>query len=153
MRKTKFYILFSIFKKFIKNSNNIPSISKTIQHTPTDRQKEGISISPIPDLRRVRRYKFHFLVDPRGLSHPGKAKFQDRNTASQIRYRYIQQGKNFIYGPQCEKLIFFCLFVGPWCLASQQSSDHNNLHVKYESNPIRTSWVITRTMKCLWTCQ
>ena len=29
----KFY-LFSIFKKFIKNSNNIPSISKTIQHTP-----------------------------------------------------------------------------------------------------------------------
>ena len=27
-------IFFSIFKKFIKNSNNIPSISKTIQHTP-----------------------------------------------------------------------------------------------------------------------
>ena len=27
-------LFFSIFKKFIKNSNNIPSISKTIQHTP-----------------------------------------------------------------------------------------------------------------------
>ena len=29
-----FFFFFSIFKKFIKNSNNIPSISKTIQHTP-----------------------------------------------------------------------------------------------------------------------
>ena len=27
-------LFFSIFTKFIKNSNNIPSISKTIQHTP-----------------------------------------------------------------------------------------------------------------------
>ena len=27
-------LFFSIFKKFLKNSNNIPSISKTIQHTP-----------------------------------------------------------------------------------------------------------------------
>ena len=27
-------LFFSIFKKIIKNSNNIPSISKTIQHTP-----------------------------------------------------------------------------------------------------------------------
>ena len=27
-------LFFSIFKKFIKNSNSIPSISKTIQHTP-----------------------------------------------------------------------------------------------------------------------
>ena len=34
--KKKFlqFYFFSIFKKFIKNSNNIPSISKTIQHTP-----------------------------------------------------------------------------------------------------------------------
>ena len=28
------FIFFNILKKFIKNSNNIPSISKTIQHTP-----------------------------------------------------------------------------------------------------------------------
>ena len=35
LKKIYFKILFfSIFKKFIKNSNNIPSISKTIQHTP-----------------------------------------------------------------------------------------------------------------------
>ena len=27
-------LFFSIFKTFLKNSNNIPSISKTIQHTP-----------------------------------------------------------------------------------------------------------------------
>ena len=34
-RKKNLKILFfSIFKKFIKNSNNIPSISKSIQHTP-----------------------------------------------------------------------------------------------------------------------
>ena len=34
-RKKNLKILFfSIFKKFIQNSNNIPSISKTIQHTP-----------------------------------------------------------------------------------------------------------------------
>ena len=31
-----FNLFFSIFKKFIKNSNNIPSISKTIQHNPHD---------------------------------------------------------------------------------------------------------------------
>ena len=33
-KNNKITIFFSIFKKFIKNSNNIPSISKTIQHTP-----------------------------------------------------------------------------------------------------------------------
>ena len=34
IEKKKLILLFSIFKKFIKSSNNIPSISKTIQHTP-----------------------------------------------------------------------------------------------------------------------
>ena len=33
-KKIYIYLFFSIFKKFIKNSNNIPSISKTIQLTP-----------------------------------------------------------------------------------------------------------------------
>ena len=33
-RKILKILFFSIFKKIIKNSSNIPSISKTIQHTP-----------------------------------------------------------------------------------------------------------------------
>ena len=31
---TILFYFFSIFKKFIKSSNNIPTISKTIKHTP-----------------------------------------------------------------------------------------------------------------------
>ena len=34
LKKKKNIYIFLIFKKFIKNSNNIPSISKTTQHTP-----------------------------------------------------------------------------------------------------------------------
>ena len=75
-------LFFSIFKKFIKKSNNIPSISKTIQHTAmtwwtylksfenaflsynaktkrdgrtdrgTDGRTGGVAISPVPGLRR-----------------------------------------------------------------------------------------------------
>ena len=70
-------LFFSIFKKFITNSNNIPSISKTIHHTPMtwctylqsfekiyqcfssysaktkrDGRTGGVAISPVPGLRR-----------------------------------------------------------------------------------------------------
>ena len=133
-------IFVSIFKKFIQNSNNIPSISKTIQHTP------HYLVHVPAKFRENTAMRFWVTVWQ-------TARQTDRLTDGQTdggvaispvpglrRWREITRGNHLkthfsFMGQNAKKNVYFGLFGGPWGGWGLQWSDWAYLAFQLSSHP------------------